>query len=108
MLYTREDFLRLEMLTYEELKLEIKKATQSYDEAQEYFNSVEEEEASNGVMESARISVGLLISQLNNIEGYITKARGLYDSALGEIVLTKQTLKNRVKVRKALPKLSLK
>lgn len=103
-MYTREDFLNLDTMTQRELRKEITEAKQHYNEVQEYFNNIEQQEAEEGVLENARISVSLLTQQLGNIESYITKAEGLLDDNIGEVVLSLKTIKRR---KKMMAKLSL-
>ena len=75
-MYTYLDFEQLNSLGMRELKAEILEAKEYYEEVQEYFKLLEEE-ASTGI---DLPEVEILITQLRNIELYISKATSLLDT----------------------------
>lgn len=103
-MYTRQDFLNLENLTQRELKKEIVQAKKEYIDVQEHFRQMEIEQKIEGFFDNALISVQILTQQLGNIEAYITKAEGLINEEIGEVVLNLKAIKKR---RKMKAKLSL-
>lgn len=105
MLYSRMDFLELEKMEVKELQKTKKKAHNEYENVQEYFKYEENNSESGG---SYLVDVGILVSELQNIEAYITKIEGLLDSKLGSVVLTKDVKKRINNIRKNRPVIKIK